>query len=186
MDLVLFGIQGSGKGTVASAVAERFGFAYFETGAELRKLAQEDTPLAKKVKSIMDAGNLVPNEVVMEIIEEFMKKVPEGKSVLFDGIPRKPVQATTFDSLMRKLGRDFTCILIDVPEEMAKERLLGRNRSDDTPGVIQARFQNYLDETVPVIENYRAEGKLLSIDGKPPIPEVRESVFQLIQEKHLA
>lgn len=212
MDLVLFGIQGSGKGTIGRAVSQKFGFHYFETGAQLRKLAQEDSDLARKVKTIIEAGQLVPNEVVMEIIEEFMKTVQDGKPVIFDGIPRKPVQSKTFDELMKKLGREYMGLLVDVPEEMALKRLTTRRicskckavypadynkeacekcegelmtRSDDNPESIRTRFQSYFDETMPVIEDYRADGKLITIDGRPPIPEVGDAVFQILKKKNL-
>lgn len=212
MDIVLFGIQGSGKGTIGRAVCKKYGLHYFETGAELRKLAKQDTDLARKVKKIMEAGKLVPNEVVMEIIEEFMNNLSDDKPVVFDGIPRKPVQSKTFDELMARLGREYIGLLVEVPEDMAMERLTQRRscsqcktiypanydkdqcekcggelmtRADDNPESIKVRFQAYMDETMPVIENYRAEGKLLTIDGKPDIPEVREAVFRLLEEKNL-
>ena len=91
----MFGIQGSGKGTQSKILKDYYDMAYFETGAELRKLAQEDSELGKKVKSIIEAGHLVDNDVVMEIVENFMKSVPEGKGVIFDGIPRKMEQKET-------------------------------------------------------------------------------------------
>lgn len=212
MDIVLFGIQGSGKGTIGRAVCEKFGFHYFETGAELRKLAQQDTDLAHKVKAIMEAGKLVSNEVVMEIIEEYMKNLSDDKPVIFDGIPRKPVQSRTFDDLMKKLERDYIGLLVEVPEDMALERLTKRRicnncksvypadyskeacekcggelttRTDDNPESIRVRFQAYFDETMPVIENYKADGKLVTIDGTPPIEQVRDAVFKLLEEQNL-
>ncbi|MBI4231908.1 nucleoside monophosphate kinase, partial [Candidatus Peregrinibacteria bacterium] len=85
MDLILFGIQGSGKGTQGKILAERYGLKIFETGGALRALAQEDSELARKVKSIIEAGHLVPNEVVMEIVEDFMNKQEASSPILFDG-----------------------------------------------------------------------------------------------------
>ncbi|MEK7528984.1 MAG: nucleoside monophosphate kinase [Patescibacteria group bacterium] len=131
MDLVLFGIQGSGKGTQARVLVERFDMAYFETGAQLRALAQETSPLGEKVRSIIDAGHLVPNEVVMEIIESFLSKLnstgsDKNTSVLFDGIPRQREQAASFDDVMAKFGREFRCIVLDLSRAKAEERLLTR------------------------------------------------------------
>lgn len=212
MDIVLFGIQGSGKGTIGRAVCEKFGFHYFETGAELRKLAKKDTDLAHKVKEVMEAGKLVSNEVVMEIIEAYMEELTDDKPVIFDGIPRKPVQSKTFDELMQRLGREYKGLLVEVPEEMAMKRLTKRRvcsscksvypadykggsckkcggelvtRTDDNPESIRVRFQAYFDETMPVIEDYKADGKLLTIDGTPPIEEVRDAVIQLLEEQKL-
>ncbi|MBU0667591.1 nucleoside monophosphate kinase [Patescibacteria group bacterium] len=212
MDIVLFGIQGSGKGTIARAVSEKFGFHYFETGAELRKLSQENSPLGHKVKEIIEAGKLVPNDIVMEIIEHFMETVPANESAIFDGIPRKQFQAETFDALMKKLGRSYIGILVHVPEDIALKRLTLRRicesckavypadydrsscekcsgelvtRSDDNPESIKTRFAAYFEETMPVIEGYKARNMLLTIDGIPRIPEVRDATFRLIEEKLL-
>jgi adenylate kinase len=104
MDLILFGMQGSGKGTQSRFLAESCGFEIFEAGAELRRLANEDSELARKVKTIMEAGHLVPTEVVMEIIEDFLHRLPEGKAALFDGIPRSEDQREQFDALLEKTG----------------------------------------------------------------------------------
>ncbi len=212
MDIALFGIQGSGKGTIARAVCAKYGFHYFETGGELRKLASQDSELAQKVKAVMESGSLVSNEIVMEIIEDFMNSLPDDKPIVFDGIPRKPVQATTFDALMEKKDRDFMGILVEVPEDMAMERLTKRRvcskcksvypadykeeacekcggelvtRSDDNPESIKTRFHAYFDETYPVIEKYKSEDKLITIDGTPDIETVRDNVFTLLEEKEL-
>jgi adenylate kinase len=210
MDLVLFGIQGSGKGTLGKIIAEKYGFEVFETGSELRKLSQESTDLAKKVKSIVEAGNLVPNEVVMDIIENFMTKLPAGKKVIFDGIPRKLVQAETFDALMKKLGRPFTGILIDVPEEVAVRRLSSRRlcgkckkvfpavyssqtcdscggelvtRSDDNPESIRTRLHAYYEETTPVINRYKTSGQLLIMNGDQNIDDAAKEILELIERE---
>jgi len=199
MDLVFFGMQGSGKGTQGKLLAERHDLTVFETGGALRKLAQEDSELGQKVKSIIEAGKLVPNEVVMEIIEDFMGKLPEGKTVLFDGIPRKMEQAETFDALMEKLGREFMGVLIEISEDVAMERLTTRRlcgdckevypskyekdscekcggelvtRKDDNAEAIQTRLKAYAEETMPVIEKYVAAGKMLKVNGAQAIEDV--------------
>jgi len=212
MDIVLFGIQGSGKGTIARAVSTKFGFHYFETGAQLRKLSQEDSSLGHKVKAIIEEGKLVPNDIVMEIIEDFMNTVPKNEAAIFDGIPRKQIQAKTFDALMKKLDRSYMGILVNVPKEIAIKRITLRricanckavyaadyersscekcsgeliSRSDDNPESIKMRFTAYFEETMPVIEEYKSKNMLLTIDGIPPIPEVRETTIKLIEEKLL-
>jgi len=207
VDIVLFGIQGSGKGTLGIAVAKKYGFVLFETGGELRKLSQEDSDLARKVKSIVEAGHLVPNDVVMDIIENFMKKLPAGKNVLFDGIPRKMEQAETFDALMNKLGRDMLGVLIDVPEEVVMKRLMSRRlcekcktvypaaytkatcekcggklvpRSDDNPESIKTRISAYYAETTPVIDHYKKMNKMLTMDGNMSIDDATKEIFKLL------
>ena len=205
MDLVFFGRQGSGKGTQGKFVAKRYGLETFVTGDELRKLATSDSKLGKKVKSIIEAGHLVSNEVVMEIIENFMHQLPEGKSVIFDGIPRKMVQAETFNALMEKLGREFLCVLIEIGEETAIKRLASRRicskckaiypskykkvncecggeleiRTDDSNmDSIQNRLDAYEKETVPVINMYREQDKMIDINGEADIEEVNDEVFR--------
>lgn len=209
MDLVLFGIQGSGKGTQGKFIAEKFGFETFETGAELRKLAKEESELGKKVKGIIEAGHLVPNEVVMEIIENFMNRLPSGKKVLFDGIPRKMAQKKSFDALMTKLGREFAGILIQISKEEALRRLTTRRlcekcksvypasyessvcecggklttRADDNPESIKIRLNAYENETTPVIEVYKKEGRMIEINGEQKIGEVTKETFEKLAGK---
>jgi len=207
MDLVLFGIQGSGKGTLGKVVAQKYDFEIFETGSQLRQLSQETSDLAKKVKSIVEAGNLVPNEVVMDIIENFMKSLKPGKKVLFDGIPRKLVQAETFDALMKKLGRDFMGILIDVPEEEVMKRLTTRRlcekckavypaaytkescekcdgklvtRTDDNPESIRTRIRAYYTETVPVIDRYKKTNRMIVMNGNMNIENATKEILSVI------
>lgn len=148
MDLILFGRQGSGKGTQGKVLAERYGLTPFVTGDELRRLANEPSELGKKVKSIIEAGHLVPNDVVMEIIENFMNNLPGGSRVLFDGIPRKMEQAESFDALMKKLGRDFTGVVIELDEESAVKRLTTRRVCETCKAVYPADFKGETCETI--------------------------------------
>lgn len=210
MDIVLFGIQGSGKGTLGKLVADKYGLVVFETGGELRKLSAEDSELGRKVKSIVEAGHLVPNEVVMDIIENFMGKLPAGKDVLFDGIPRKMEQAETFDALLGKLGRDMLGVLIEVPEQTVMKRLTSRrlcekcktvypaayakdtcekcggklvNRSDDNPESIKTRIKAYYDETMPVIDHYKKLNKMLTMNGDMDIEGATKEIFKLLDPR---
>lgn len=208
MDIVLFGIQGSGKGTIGKAAAQKYQYNYFETGAELRRLSSENSELGIKVKNIIEAGHLVPNEIVMEIIEDYVNNLEKGKEVIFDGIPREQVQAETFNKLMDKHDRQFTGILVEIPEKEALKRLTTRRicknckevypanyeknhcekcngelitRSDDTPNSITTRISAYKNETVPVIEKYRSEGKLIEMDGTVSIPEAFALFSEIIE-----
>lgn len=208
MDLVLFGMQGSGKGTQSKAIAHAFNLEIFETGAELRRLASEESDLGKKVKSIMEAGNLVPTEVVMEIIADFLHKLPTGKAALFDGIPRSDDQQKLFDELLGKERRDFICLLIELSEEEAVKRLTTRRmcpscksiypatyssescekdgstlitRQDDTPEAIRVRLDTFLSKTVPVIEAYKSQNKVLSVNGKQSIEGVTKDIMEILK-----
>jgi adenylate kinase len=198
-------MQGAGKGTVGKLVAEDFNLKVFETGAELRKLAQEDSELGKKVKSIIEAGHLVPNEVVMEIVENFMNNLKPNENVLFDGIPRKVEQAESLNNLLNKHGRTYKAVLIEIAEETALRRLTTRKickdckevypavytketcekcdgplitRSDDNPESIKTRIEAFKKETVPAIEIYK--DKLVKINGEPTIQEVGNETCKVL------
>ena len=123
MDFIFFGMQGAGKGTVGKKVAEKFNLKVFETGAELRRLAQENSTLGKKVKEIIEAGHLVPNEAVMEIVENFMNTLKPGENILFDGIPRKIEQANSLNEVLKKHNRVYKAVILEITEETALKRL---------------------------------------------------------------
>lgn len=206
MDYVLFGIQGSGKGTQGKILSQRLSAAYFETGGELRRLAHENSPLGEKVKSIIEAGNLVPNEVVMEIVANFvgMETLPKT-AIIFDGIPRNKEQSETFESLLKKLGRDYTGIYFKLSREEAENRLLHRRicklcktvypasftgescgacggmlmtRTDDNPESIRTRLDIFFKETMPVIEAWANQGKMIEVDGAKSIDEVTQELVK--------
>jgi len=205
MDLIFFGMQGAGKGTLGKAVAEKFNMEVFETGGQLRKLAQEDSELGKKVKSIIEAGHLVPNEVVMEIVENFMNNLEGDRAILFDGIPRKVVQAQSLNELLDKHNRTYKAVLIEIQKETALKRLTTRRvcknckavypvsydkedceacggelvtRADDNPEAIQTRLDAFENETVPAINLY--SDKMIKIDGEPTIEEVEKDAMKIL------
>ena len=204
MDLIFFGMQGAGKGTLGKSAAERYGMRIFETGGALRALAQEDSELGRKVKSIIEAGHLVPNEVVMEIVEDFMNKLPKNTAVLFDGIPRKVEQAESLNELLKKHNRTYRAILIDIKKETAFKRLATRRvckscknvypttytnslcecggelvtRADDNPEAIKTRLEAFEKETIPAINIYN--DNLIRIDGEPTIKEVEILAFKAL------
>lgn len=181
MDLVLFGMQGSGKGTQAKLIAEQCGLSIFETGAQLRKLAKEDSELGCKIASILASGNLVPNEVVMEMVAAFVDSLEEGQSALFDGLPRSVEQKESFDALLESKGRNIQGLLIELNEDEAMTRLLARKRDDDTPEAIRVRIDTFMEKTQPVIDAYAAEGKMLAIDGVQSIEEVNRDIMEAIK-----
>ncbi|MFA4891290.1 MAG: nucleoside monophosphate kinase [Candidatus Gracilibacteria bacterium] len=208
MDLIFFGMQGAGKGTVGRFVAERFNLKIFETGAALRTLAQEDSPLGHKVKEIIEAGHLVPNEVVMEIVEDFLNKLEPGAQVLFDGIPRKIEQAESLNALLDKNNRTYKAVLIKITEDTALARLTTRKicskckkvfaaaykantcdepncqaplttRTDDNPESIKTRIEAFKTETLPAIALYK--GNIIEIDGEPSIEQVANLAIKALE-----
>lgn len=206
MDYVLFGIQGSGKGTQGKILADKIAAVYFETGGELRRLSTQDSALGRKVKSIIEAGRLVPNEVVMEIVENFVQSEIKSlsSSVIFDGIPRNDLQSRTFRALLEKLHRDYTGVYFELLRQEAENRLLRRricekcktvypascqeekckkcagklvSRADDNAQSIRMRLDIFYKETLPVIETWRDAGKLISLDGTGTIEVVTSELF---------
>lgn len=212
MDIVLFGIQGSGKGTLGKMIAEKYGFEIFETGSQLRKLSKENSDLGNKVKSIIEAGHLVPNKVVMDIIENFMARLIQNnqtQNALFDGVPRSIAQAATFDIMMKKLQRDFMGILIETPKKVVLKRLAKRRvckkcktvypafykkkkcefchgnletRIDDNPQSIKTRIDAYYKETTPVIERYKKSRKLIVMNGDQSIEAAGQDILKIVKE----
>ncbi|MBU0981417.1 nucleoside monophosphate kinase [Patescibacteria group bacterium] len=208
MDLILFGMQGSGKGTQSKYLATFAHLQVFETGAQLRRLAQEESELGQKVKSIIESGNLVPTEVVMEIISNFIHHLPEGKNALFDGIPRSKDQQEQFDALLKKENREFKCLNIKISEEEALKRLTTRRlckkckavypafyaketceacggeletRRDDTPDAIRVRIDTFLEKTQPVIDDYDSRGLMLTVNGEQSIEDVTKDSVEAIK-----
>ncbi|PKL36321.1 hypothetical protein CVV38_00215 [Candidatus Peregrinibacteria bacterium HGW-Peregrinibacteria-1] len=203
MDLILFGMQGAGKGTLAKGIADRYDFEIFETGSELRKLSNQDSPLGEKIRSILEAGNLVSNDIVMEIVTNFVENLPAGKKILFDGIPRGVEQAQTLNALIARHNRVALPIFIEISEETALIRLTTRKicsdcktvyprnytktdcekcggklttRSDDTPEAIKKRLENFKESTIPAIEIYK--DNILVIDGEPDIQTVENNAIE--------
>lgn len=172
MDLVLFGIQGSGKGTQAKRLAEEKDYVIFEAGGELRKIAQSQTPLGEKVKSFIDQGNLVPFDIIMEAVRGFVEDLNgDGKQILFDGIPRDADQRQAFVAMMDALKRDYLCIHLTINEEDAVQRILGRareqGRADDAnEETIRRRMALFHEKTEPVIRAFEAEGKVIEVDAE--------------------
>lgn len=208
-NILLFGIQGSGKGTQGKFIAEKYNLVTFETGGELRKLIASGSDLGNKIKAIVESGKLVDTSVIMEVVENFLNSIPANQLVLFDGIPRKMDQKIAFDNLMQKLGRDYLGVLINISETEAIKRLTARRmcksckeiyaaffqgnacekcggeleiRKDDSNlEAIENRLQAYREETLPVIEAYQSKGKLVVVNGEQPIEVVTAEMFQKLE-----
>lgn len=207
MDYVLFGIQGSGKGTQGKILAERTGAAYFETGGELRRLSREESELGRKVKSIIEAGRLVPNETVMQIVENFINKTAATAAV-FDGIPRNTEQNSSLTTLLKRHNREYAGIYFELSRQEAESRLLARRmcskckavypaafsgskckkcgallvtRSDDNAESIRTRIDIFYKETLPIIEKWRAKGKIISINAAGAIEDVAKELISKLK-----
>lgn len=210
-NIVLFGIQGSGKGTQGKFIAEKYGLHVFETGGELRKLIASGSDLGNKIKTIVESGKLVDTSIIMEAIQSFLTNLPQDTPVLFDGLPRKMDQKIAFDNLMQNVDKDFLGVLIEISSDEAIKRLTARRgckqcreiysafyegetcekcggelevRKDDSNlEAIENRLKAYRDETLPVIEEYKAQGKMLVINGEQAIEKVTEELLEKLEER---
>lgn len=181
MDLVFFGIQGSGKGTQAKRLAAEFGYYIFEAGGELRNIAASGSELGNTVKGFIDNGELVPFTIIMQVVKEAILAQPKTQKILFDGIPRDEDQMLAFDEILAEAGRDVLCIHILLTKEEGLERIRGRakieGRADDADeGKILRRMELFEEKTKPVIRRYAAEGKVVEIDGKGSVEEIYERI----------
>lgn len=185
MDIILVGRQGSGKGTQGKILAEAQGYTIFETGGALRQIAKEDSPLGLKIKSIIEAGDLVSNEIIMEIVADFLEKNGEDTPIIFDGVPRFEAQRLTLEAELKKANRNFKVLEIKISTDEAMRRLLKRaeieGRADDTPEVIQKRIDIYETETAPMLEVWREQGRVISVNGAQDIDQVSEDMLKALQ-----
>lgn len=185
MDLVFFGIQGCGKGTQAKRLAEEFGYYIFEAGGELRKMKESGTDLGNTIKKYVDNGELVPFEIIMQVVTEAIGAVPDDQPILFDGIPRDDKQMEGFDRIMGDAGRQFRCVHILLDKEEAVQRIAGRakeeGRVDDADEQkVLRRMDLFVEKTMPVIERYGSLGKVTEVDGQGTVEEIYDRIVQSV------
>lgn len=180
---VLFGPPGAGKGTQAGAMVERYNLCHLSTGELLRAEIAAGTPLGLQAKSLIEAGNLVPDSVVEGMIEAKFRDTKGVDGFLLDGFPRTIAQAQVLDRMVEVTG----CISIMIPDALIHERIAHRanieGRADDArPEVVQNRVDTYHAKTEPLIDYYRKAGKYHQIDGVGTIEEVRERIFSAMDK----
>jgi len=191
VNLVLFGPPGAGKGTQAKILTEKRGLPQLSTGDMLRAAIAAGTELGKKCKAIMDRGDLVPDEVVIGIISERYDQPDCRGGAIFDGFPRTIAQAEALDRMLAKRGLKIDMVieikvddeaLIRRSENRVKEMLAAgqKPRGDDTPETLKNRLGVYYKNTAPLIAYYRNQGKLKTVDGMAPIPQVAAQIAALL------
>lgn len=186
-NLILFGPPGSGKGTQSEKIVERFGLIHLSTGNLLRQEILDKTALGIAAKNFMDKGQLVPDEVVIAMIDSCLEKHADAKGFLFDGFPRTIAQAEALDKLLTLKKTSITKVIaLDVIEEELITRLIKRGatsgRSDDTnEEVIRKRFLVYKNETEPVAYYYKQHGKFEIIKGIGTVEEIFEALSLVIK-----
>jgi adenylate kinase len=179
MNIILFGPPGAGKGTQAEKISSHFNLPHLSTGNIFRENIKNETPLGKKVKSIMDSGNLVPDETVVELVLSELDKSGYDNGVILDGFPRTVAQAKALDTFLEENKNPIDAfITLDVPEQELISRILsrGEGRSDDTPEKIKTRLQVYRDETEPVMNHYKKKNVVKRIDGVGSIEEIFDRI----------
>lgn len=187
LNIVLFGPPGSGKGTQSPKLVEKYGLVHISTGDVFRGL-DPNSDLAKLAKSYSDKGDLVPDEITIEILESEVSKHPDAKGVIYDGFPRTKGQAEALDKFLSSKGTEvFLMIALDVPEEELRQRLANRaiqeGRADDAaPEIVQNRIDTYNNKTAPVAEFYKAQGKLRLVNGVGSIEEIFGRICNAIDQ----
>lgn len=176
MNIIILGPQGSGKGTQAQLLVEKFGLQHFEAGKILRSIAGSDNEHAGEIKTALNSGNLVPDELVRLIAWDYINKHKNGGFV-FDGYPRSAAQYEHLQDMLMKFGKKIDKVIdLEISEAETIKRLMKRGREDDTPKAIGKRLELWRQQTMPVVERARQEGILLEIDGERPIEIIHEDI----------
>lgn len=188
-NIVLFGPPGSGKGTQAKRLVEKYDWVQLSTGDMFRYNIKNETELGKLAKSYMDKGELVPDEVTTNMLKEEVRKNKEAKGLIFDGYPRTTHQAEELDKLLKEiLDRevDVTLALV-VEDELLVERIMERGKTsgrvdDSDESIIRNRIKEYYKKTDEVSEHYKAQNKWIEIDGVGTIDEITERLISQIEK----
>lgn len=216
MNVVLLGAPGAGKGTQAAVLTKQLGVVHVASGDLFRKALSENTELGLLAKSYMEKGELVPDEVTIEMVLERIRQDDCAAGVLFDGFPRTLSQAQALDEKLGTEGKQIdSAVYIEVPEESLVKRLSGRwicrecqtpyhsessppkvagrcdvcggelyQRADDTEETVRERLKVFFSQTMPIVEYYEKQGKLLRVDGDKDINEVSAAITRLLSAEN--
>lgn len=187
LNVLLLGLQGSGKGTQARRIADEYGLANIGTGEMLRRAIAARTELGLRVQPIVESGELVPDELMIAIIQARLEEDDAVDGFVLDGFPRTSAQALALDVMLAEVERSLSVVLeFQVPKRVAVERLLKRavdeGRADDTPEGIDRRIARYLEETEPLIQYYRPRGILVGIHADRPVNEVFAEIQSALEQ----
>ncbi|HEY9834935.1 MAG TPA: adenylate kinase [Stenomitos sp.] len=179
--LIFLGPPGAGKGTQAQLLAGLLAIPHISTGDILRSAIAQATPLGQKAQSYMEKGELVPDELLLDLVRDRLQQPDTQKGWILDGFPRNVSQATFLEKLLQELNQTFDyAVNLDVPDEILMARLLGRGRHDDNEQTVRKRLEVYRSETEPVIGFYQERASLKVIDGDRSVEEVTQSLQQSV------
>jgi adenylate kinase len=182
MRLVLLGAPGSGKGTQAEILRTELGVPHVSTGDLLRAAVKAGTPLGLKAKAVMEAGQLVSDDIVLAMLEERLASPDAAGGFILDGYPRNLAQCEALERVLARIGQPLeVAIKLDVPHELIVDRIAGRaakeGRKDDTPETVRERLRIYSEQTEPVARHFAAIGKLTTVDGVGELAEVSRRIL---------
>lgn len=185
LNIVIFGAPGSGKGTQSERIVERYNINHISTGDVLRKEIKNDTELGRTAKGFIDHGQLIPDELMIDILASVLDGFKDSKGVIFDGFPRTIAQAEELKVMLGKRGQQVTMMLdLDVPEDELMTRLINRGKSsgraDDNEETIKKRLDVYRSQTAPLIDWYKKEGQYQHINGMGAMAEIFDEICSTI------
>jgi adenylate kinase len=187
LNVLLLGPQGAGKGTQAKRISAEYGIPHIASGEILRAEMDVGTELGRRVKDVYDRGDLVSDDLMIELIRNRLEQPDTEAGFVLDGFPRTTVQAEALDTMFNDIGRNFSvAFALQIPDEVAFDRLRRRaeveGRADDTDEAIQRRLDNYHRETEPLIEYYRTRGNLVPIHGNRSENEVFAEIQRALEQ----
>jgi adenylate kinase len=187
VNLLVLGPQGAGKGTQAKRIAADYAIPHVSTGDMFRAAIAARSELGLKVEPVLASGALVPDDITVALIKERLAETDALRGFILDGFPRNEAQAVALDEMLAGIGRRLDAILfLDLPDEVATERMLSRaeeeSRPDDTPEVIAKRLATYHAETEPIVEHYRLTGRLVPLHAERTIPEVYAEIQDALED----
>ena len=191
LNVLLLGPQGAGKGTQAKRIAAEYDIPHIASGEILRAEMAAGSELGRRVKDIYDRGDLVSDDLMIELIRSRLAHADTESGFILDGFPRTTGQAEALDNMFGEIGRNFSVVFaLQIPDEIAFQRLRKRaeieGRADDTDGAIQRRLDNYHRETEPLIEYYRTRGNLVPIHGDRSENEVFAELQSALEQATVA
>ena len=190
-NIILFGAPGSGKGTQSDMIVKQYGLQHLSTGEVLRAEIKKGTELGKQIDALISEGNLVPDEMMYDLIDRYLSSLPKHcKGTIFDGFPRTVAQAVALTTMLKKYNMDAIMIDLMVDEQLLIQRLIERGkvsgRADDNLNTIRHRIAVYHDQTEPIAHYYLRHGNYFAVNGNYDVEDVFSQVKRIIdrEKKH--